>query len=92
MTQTDWTGFIGVSILLVAYFLNLRGSLKKESLAYLMLNFTGAGIACFAALLLKYIPFVILEGSWAAISAIGLISYSNQITSSKKTARKNKSS
>jgi hypothetical protein len=91
MTQTDWTGFIGVSILLVAYFLNLRGSLKKESLTYLLLNFVGAGIACFAAMLLKYIPFVILEGSWAAISAIGIISYSNQITRSKKV-RKGKSS
>ena len=57
MTQTDWTGFIGVTILLVAYFLNLREVIKKESLMNLLLNVFGAAIACFAFVLLKYFPF-----------------------------------
>ena len=30
MNTTDWIGFIGVSILLVAYFLNLSNYLKKK--------------------------------------------------------------
>ena len=77
MTQTDWTGFIGVTILLIAYFLNLRDILKKGSLTYLLLNFAGAGIACFASVLLKYVPFIILEGCWTLVSAAGLLNYFN---------------
>jgi hypothetical protein len=73
MTQTDWAGFIGVAILLIAYFLNLRDILKKDNLVYLFLNFTGAGIACFASVLLKYLPFIILEGCWTLVSALGIL-------------------
>jgi hypothetical protein len=75
MTSTDWIGFAGVTILLVAYFLNLRGTIKKESVTYLLLNLMGAGIACLASILLKYLPFVILEGCWAVVSAVGLLHY-----------------
>ena len=81
MTQTDWVGFIGVTILLIAYFLNLRDILKKGSLTYLLLNFAGAGIACFASVLLKYVPFIILEGCWTLVSAAGLL---NCFNSSRK--------
>mgnify|MGYP003626015849 CR=1 FL=1 len=75
MTTTDWVGFIGVTILLVAFFLNLNDTIKKESIIYLSLNFIGAGIACFASLLLHYLPFIILEGSWTLVSAYGLYNY-----------------
>ena len=78
MTQTDWVGFIGVAILLVAYFLNLRDIIKKDSLPYLLLNVIGAAIACFASVLIKYMPFIILEGCWTIVSTIGLISYFKQ--------------
>lgn len=75
MTQTDWIGFVGVTILLVAYFINLRGLANKDSLTYLLMNVVGAGLACFASILLHYLPFIILEGCWTIVSAIGLISY-----------------
>jgi hypothetical protein len=75
MTQTDWIGFIGVTILLIAYFLNLSNQLKKESSIYLLMNLIGAGMSCFASVLLKYLPFIILEGCWTLVSAIGLITY-----------------
>ncbi len=78
MTATDWIGFIGVTILLVAFFLNLKDIIKKDSLTYLLLNCIGAGIACFASVLLNYLPFIILEGNWTLVSAIGLISYFNK--------------
>ena len=73
MTLTDWIGFIGVTILLVAFFLNLMDKMRKDSLAYLLLNFIGAGIACLASILLHYLPFIILEGCWTLVSAIGLL-------------------
>ena len=75
MTLADWTGFIGVTILLIAYFLHLRGIILKDSLAYLLLNVIGAGIACYASMLLHYLPFILLEGCWAIVSLIGVVHY-----------------
>jgi hypothetical protein len=73
MASTDWIGFIGVSILLAAYFLNLLNIIKTDSFRYLFLNILGAGIACFASILLNYLPFIILEGCWTLVSAFGLV-------------------
>ncbi len=75
MTNIDWIGFIGVAILLVAFFLNLRGAIRQNSLPYLLLNCIGAGIACLASVLLHYLPFIILEGCWMLVSAFGLFNY-----------------
>jgi hypothetical protein len=75
MTATDWIGFVGVTILLVAFFLNLTDKIKKDSFSYLFLNFVGAGIACLASILLNYLPFIILEGSWTLVSAFGIVQY-----------------
>lgn len=72
MTYTDWIGFTGVTILLVAYFLNLRGRVRKDDISYLLMNFLGAGIACLASVLLQYWPFIILEACWTLVSAFGL--------------------
>ena len=73
MTITDWTGAIGVTLLLVAFFLNLTGKVSKESFAYLFLNVIGAGVACLASVMLRYLPFIILEGCWTLVSAVGLV-------------------
>lgn len=83
MNYIDWTGFIGVALLLLAFFLNLKDKIKTDSLPYLLLNFLGAGIACLASVLLNYVPFVILEGCWALVSAVGLIKLAaeNKVTS-----------
>lgn len=73
MTNTDIIGFIGVAVLLIAYFLNLNNKIEKDSWTYLQLNFFGAGLACLASVLMNYLPFIILEGSWTIVSAFGLI-------------------
>jgi hypothetical protein len=75
MTTTDSIGFIGVTILLIAYFLNLTDKIGKDSVVYLQMNFFGAGLACLASVLMNYWPFIILEGSWALVSAIGIVNY-----------------
>lgn len=75
MTPTDWIGFAGVTIMLIAYFLNLNNRIAKDSLTYLLLNLVGAGIACVASVLIKYLPFVILEACWTLVSAYGIIQY-----------------
>lgn len=73
MEWNDWVGFTGVSILLVAFFLNITNNITKEGTLYLTLNFIGAGIACFASVLINYVPFIILEGCWTLVSLYGLI-------------------
>jgi len=72
MTQTDWIGFIGVALLLLAFFLNLKNVIQKESFVYLSLNVLGASLACLASVLLNYLPFIILEACWTLVSGIGL--------------------
>ncbi len=74
MSYTDWIGFAGVFILLVAYALNLVGKLSQNSVVYLLLNFLGAFISCIASMLLHFVPFIILEGVWTLVSIIGLLS------------------
>jgi hypothetical protein len=73
MKPTDWIGFIGVTILLIAFFLNLANKLHKDSVLYILLNIIGAGIACFASILIQYVPFIILEGCWTMVSFAALI-------------------
>ena len=75
MTTTDWIGFIGVSILLAAYFLNVTNKIKKDGSTYLLLNIVGAAIACFASILLHYLPFIILEGAWTLVSVYALYKF-----------------
>lgn len=73
MTPTDWLGFAGVTLLLIAYFLNVRGTLANDSVLYLLLNTLGAGVACLSAVLLVYYPFIVLEGVWTLVSLLGLL-------------------
>ena len=73
MNLTHLTGTIGVSLLLLAFFLHLFFSLSRESLLYLALNILGAGMACFASILLRYWPFIILEGIWTIVSIAAIL-------------------
>ena len=75
MNISEITGSLGVAILLLAYLLNMLKVTRTESLPYLLLNFIGAGIACFASWLIPYFPFVILEGVWATVSLISLFRF-----------------
>ena len=72
MTLTDWIGFAGVAILLMAYVLNLTSRIERNGAAYMMLNLIGAVLACLASVLLKYVPFIILEAVWALTSLSSL--------------------
>jgi hypothetical protein len=73
MSTTDIIGTIGVSLILVAYFLNIFSLIKKDGLLFYILNILGGAIACFSSYLIRFWPFVILEGTWAIISVAGLL-------------------
>lgn len=73
MSLTDLTGTIGVTLLLIAFLLNLFFRVSKDGFLYLGLNVAGAVIACLASVLLVYWPFIILEATWAIVSLAGLL-------------------
>ena len=83
MNLNDWIGFIGVTILLLAFLLNLTGKISQDSLPYILMNITGAALAGLASLLIHYIPFVILEGTWTLVSIGALIKYLNNSRNKK---------
>lgn len=73
MQTSDLIGFAGVTILLVAFLLNLLKFLPQSSRIYIGLNLLGAALACTASILIHYTPFIILEGTWALVSLGALI-------------------
>jgi hypothetical protein len=73
METSDVIGIAGVSLLLVAFFLNLFGIIEKEAKIYIVLNFVGAAIACYASVLIHFMPFVILEGTWSLVALFSLV-------------------
>ena len=75
MNTPDIIGFIGVFLILTGFLLNLTNVITYKSQYYILLNLVGAGMACYASILLKYIPFIILEGTWSIISIIALINF-----------------
>jgi hypothetical protein len=79
MNEVDWIGFAGVFQILLAYVLNVIGRVDKRDLSFILLNLIGAGMACYASVLMNYIPFILLEGIWAGVSFISLIKYFQRI-------------
>lgn len=66
-------GSLGVSLLLVAFVLNLINVLDENCPVYSILNIVGAGMACYSSVLIKFMPFVILEGVWCIAALVSLI-------------------
>jgi len=66
-------GSIGVTILLIAFALNLLRVLNANHPAYLSMNVVGSVLAGISSYLIGFIPFVVLEGVWALVAGAGLI-------------------
>jgi len=73
MNTGELVGTLGVSILLVAFALNLVNKLSSTSAPYLVMNIIGAGLACVSSCIIQFWPFVVLEGVWTISSLIVLI-------------------
>ena len=72
MSYNDWIGAIGVGLILLAYFCHTFQFISGESKFFFLLNAFGAALACYASYLIRYWPFVFLEGVWTVVSIIGL--------------------
>ncbi len=78
MTLADWIGSIGVSILLIAFLLNLLKKIAQDSVPYVVMNLVGALVAGLASVMIHYTPFIILEAVWVLVSLITLINISRK--------------
>ena len=73
MTYTDIISAIGVSLILLAFFLNTFKYISDNGKLYFTLNIIGGVFACYGSVLLNSLPFIILEGTWSIVALIGLI-------------------
>ena len=70
--QATFIGSLGVALLLLAFFLNVFRLLRVEGYPYIVLNLVGASLACYSSYLIDFMPFVILEGTWALVAGVAL--------------------
>jgi hypothetical protein len=73
MNYNDIVGTIGVGLILLAYFLNTFSYIAKEGKLFFSMNIAGATLACYASILINYMPFIILEAVWTLVSIAGLL-------------------
>ena len=69
---------LGVALLLLAFALSLAGWLPQDGKGYAALNLIGAGIAAYASWLIDFMPFVVLEGTWALVAAGALLRHARR--------------
>ena len=73
MSYNDVVGTIGVGIILAAYVMTIFSFIKKDGVLFYVMNIIGASLACYASILINYLPFIILEATWAMVSILGLV-------------------
>lgn len=77
MKFADLIAGTGVLLILLAFLLQTFKIMNSSSRAYLLLNLTGSGLACYGSYLIGSIPFMILEGVWCLVSMLGLLRLNN---------------
>lgn len=66
-------GFIGVALVLAAYFANQRGSLASSDWRFPAANLLGS-VLIFSSLMVQWnLPSAVIEAFWMAISLYGLL-------------------
>ena len=73
MNLGEWIGTVGVTLLLIAFALNIAKKITANSKVYLLLNFFGAGLAGVSSYIIKFWPVVVLESVWAIATLIALV-------------------
>jgi hypothetical protein len=76
MKLSDIIASVGVTILLIGFFLNLYKKIESDSKVYALLNLIGAGMCGVSSYMISFYPFVILEGVWAFVALTSLFKVS----------------
>ena len=69
----QWISLGGALLVLFPFAANQLGRMASTSLAYQLLNFTGAGTLAVIAWIEGQWGFVLLEGTWALVSLFGVV-------------------
>ena len=77
MNYNDLVGTIGVGLVLLAYFFNTMKMIPENGKLFFVLNVIGGILSCYAAVLINFLPFVVLEAIWTVVSIYGLIKTKN---------------
>ncbi|WP_202020414.1 CBU_0592 family membrane protein [Mucilaginibacter mali] len=76
MKLSDIIASVGVTILLVGFFLNLTKRIESDGKLYASLNFIGAGMCGVSSYMISFYPFVLLEGVWCLVALFSLLKVS----------------
>lgn len=75
MSLSDLLASAGVSLLLIAFYLNLKKLMPTESKWYSALNLTGAVLCGYSSYLVQFYPFVFLNGVWGIAAIFSLFKH-----------------
>ncbi|WP_405057508.1 hypothetical protein OG474_32890 [Kribbella sp. NBC_01505] len=79
MHAVDVLEIVGALTILIAFAAAQAGRLRQRTLSYQLLNFLGSGLLAVIALQESSWGFLLLEGSWAVISLIGLFALRKKV-------------
>lgn len=72
MSSANWIASLGVSLLLLAFFLNIGGKLKSGNRYYALLNLVGGVLSAYASWLVMLYPFIVLNVIWSITALVFL--------------------
>ncbi|MBP77655.1 MAG: hypothetical protein CL926_00090 [Deltaproteobacteria bacterium] len=76
--NTELVAYLGMVLILVAFFLETRNVIESKSPLYLVLMAVGSGLLAIRAYLIDEWAFFILEIAWFLTAVVGLL-YLNRI-------------
>ncbi len=77
--NTELIAYLGMILILVAFFLETRNVIESKSSLYLLLMAVGSGLLAIRAYLIDEWAFFILEIAWFLTAIVGLL-YLKRIT------------